>query len=364
MNRAEEMAVKADRLRAWMSQNDYAGVMLNSRANFAWLTGGGLSYIDASSEQGVGAMLVTADAVSLVANNIEARRFVEEELVGLDVKVIEFPWYTEEGERDAVAKVIGGGRLATDSGGAGEAIKALRTPLLGVEIERYRALGRMSTQLTEGICREIRAGMSEDDVVAMTQERFARQGIRVPVYLVAADERIDLRRHPISKGRSIERRVMVVVCAEANGLWVNLTRLVNFERIGGELELKHRAVCEIDATANAATRPGRTLGEVFADIVSAYESQGFADEWKFHHQGGSTGYNGRDVFGNPTAEAIVQADQAYAWNPSITGTKCEDTMLVTDDGFEWITEPGDDWPVVEVEREGRVLRRAGIYDAS
>lgn len=365
MDRSQETAVKLDRLRSFIAEHDLPGVLLRSRANFAWLTGGGLSYIDASSEKGVGSLLVTAEHLFFVANNIEAQRFVDEELDGLgSPQVIEYPWYTDESEMEAIRKVMGNGVPAVDLGDGGEpypeAIKGLRTPLVDAEIERYRELGKLATVLTEGVCHRIAPGMSEDDVVAMTRHAFAERGVRVPVLLVAADERIELRRHPISKGRRIERRVMLVVCAEAHGLWVNLTRLVNLEPIAAELAMKHEAVCRIDATVNDATRPGRTLGEIFAELVEAYEANGFADQWQYHHQGGSTGYAGRDAFATPTSDVVVQADQAFAWNPSITGTKCEDTMLVGADGLAWLTEPGEGWPVVEVEHAGRTYRRAGI----
>lgn len=362
MNREQEMAVKVDRLRQWIEQANLSGVLLKTRANFAWLTGGGLSYISAASEQGVGAMLVTPKTVALVANNIESRRFVEEELVGLNVEVIEFPWHEASGETDALGRVVAVDRLATDLT-HGDAITTLRSPLIEPEIARFRQHGRLTTQLTEQVCRSIKPGMTEDDVAAMVYHAFATHNVQVPVCLIAADERISTRRHPIYKSQPIDKRVMVVVCAEAGGLWTNLTRLVNFEPLDGELKFKHRACCQVDATANHLTTPGRKLNEIFADIVAEYANQGFADEWQLHHQGGSTGYHGRDAFANPSCESVVVTDQAFAWNPSITGTKSEDTMLVTDGGIEFLTGPGDDWPAVEIERDGVTYRRPDILVA-
>jgi len=359
MNREQEMAAKVDRLRQWMNANQKSGVLLQTRANFAWLTGGGLSYIDAASDQGVGAMLVTPDRVALVANNIEAQRFIEEELTGLSVETITFPWHDATAEAQALAEVVDVERLATDQTDA-DAITARRSPLLEPEVTRYREHGQLTTGLTEQVCRAIKPGMTEDDVAAMVYHAFATHNVQVPVCLIAADERISTRRHPIYKSQSIDKRVMVVVCAEAGGLWTNLTRLVNFEPLDGELKIKHRACCQVDVTANHVTTPGRKLNAIFADIVAEYANQGFADEWQLHHQGGSTGYHGRDAFANPTCESVVVTDQAFAWNPSITGTKSEDTMLVTEAGIEFLTGPGKDWPIVEIERDGVTYRRPDI----
>lgn len=369
MDRQEEVSAKLERLRAMMSDRGLSGLLLRDRGNFAWLTAGGLSYVNAGSETGVGALLVTADRFCLVANNIEARRFAEEELVGLDLDVVDYPWHEAWAEREAVAKIIDPASVGRDgpagAEGAGHdvaaAVTVARGRLLEPEVERYKVLGALTARTTEAVCRRIERGMSEDDVVAMLHHDLAKEGVRAPVCLVAADERIALRRHPISKGRPIDRRVMVVVCAEARGLIVALTRIVTFEPVDAELGAKHRAVCEIEAAACAATKPGRTLGEVFHEIVGAYERRGYGEEWRLHHQGGPCGYAGRDAFAVPGSRAAVQGEQAFAWNPSITGTKSEDTVLVRDDGsVEPISEPGPGWPTVSVEAGGLSMARADV----
>ena len=81
---------------------------------------------------------------------------------------------------------------------------------------------------------------------------------------------------------------------------------------------------------------------MFAAGVEAYAEQGFEGEWRSHHQGGLTGYRGREVFGTPGEPALIPAQAAVAWNPSIAGgAKSEDTALVTADGVEVITRTPD-----------------------
>jgi antitoxin VapB len=96
----------------------------------------------------------------------------------------------------------------------------------------------------------------------------------------------------------------------------------------------------VDATLHSGTIPGRRWCDVFAEAQRTYAQTGFADEWKKHHQGGPMGYELRDFKATPTEMRTVQPSQLVGWNPSITGTKSEDTII---SGGEVITiDP--DWP--------------------
>lgn len=129
---------------------------------------------------------------------------------------------------------------------------------------------------------------------------------------------------------------MVVVCAERGGLYANLTRFVHFEPPDGELAAKLEACQGILARLRDATRPGRTLGDVFDDCRTFYADAGFADGWRHHHQGGLTGYRSREVIAAPGGAQEITPGQAVAWNPSVTGAKAEETFVLTADGPELI----------------------------
>ena len=74
--------------------------------------------------------------------------------------------------------------------------------------------------------------------------------------------------------------------------------------------------------------------------IDAYARQGYENEWRLHHQGGPMGYAARDFKATPTETRLVAEHQLVGWNPSITGTKSEDTML---SGGEILTSM-EDWP--------------------
>ena len=113
---------------------------------------------------------------------------------------------------------------------------------------------------------------------------------------------------------------------------------VSRERAPHELAELVRVAAEVDAAYLDASRPGRTLGDVFAAGADVYAAWGFLEEWRGHHQGGLTGYRGREVFAVPGEPTRIPERAALAWNPSITGgAKSEDTALVTPDGLEIVT---------------------------
>jgi antitoxin VapB len=195
----------------------------------------------------------------------------------------------------------------------------------------------------------------------LTAESAWEEGLRPWVVLIASDERITRFRHPIATDKKVRQSAMIVVCAERYGLVCSATRLVSFGRVDADLKRRHEACCRVDAAFLAGSRPGRKLREVFADGQKAYAEAGYDGEWKLHHQGGLAGYLPREVIGTPTCETILPTSAALAWNPSITGTKSEDTVLSTSAGVEIITA-SKDWPMIRCEIGGQVFDRPAILE--
>src|SRR5512133_2450586 len=105
---SNEIQIKLQRLGQWLSQNNLDGVLLGTRANFAWVTGGRDNHIVSASETGVAAILATPDKLLCLANHIESPRFRGEELAGMGIDVIDFPWWNPQQTREGVAQVIAG----------------------------------------------------------------------------------------------------------------------------------------------------------------------------------------------------------------------------------------------------------------
>lgn len=364
-----ELETKQVRLNSFLDRHKLDGVILWHRNNFAWITCGGDNHVVNSTPVGFAAILATREKRVCLANSIEAPRFKLEELVDKGIEVIDFPWWDAAATKKVVGEVLGKRKVATDADDFGLGLAALpgdfaelRWSLTGPEIERYRDGCRKAALALEKACRKLKPGMSEFEVAGIIDCHVRDTGSKPVVTLVAADERAEKFRHAIPTGHKIRKHVMCVTCAEGSGMIANLTRWVHFGPIPSDLQTKQQSICNIDAAVNLATRPGRTFGEIFTDLQSAYEREGWPDQWKLHHQGGSTGYAGREALGMPGSPIKVLENQAFAWNPSIVAAKSEDTVLVTSKGIEVLTAHSGDWPTVEGRAGDRVLPRAGILE--
>jgi Xaa-Pro aminopeptidase len=362
-----EIQTKQRRLAEFLERHQLDGVLLQLRGNFAWITGGRDNHIANNTESGVASILATADGRVCLANNIEAPRMEREELARAGVPVVSFPWYDRKKAAAKVAEVIAGRRVAADVDPLGVGLpplpaqfNELRWSLTEEEVVRYREGGRRASAAMETACRSIEFRDSEFSIAGALDYHLHHAGLTPLVTLVASDERIERFRHPIPTSKSVEQYVMLVTCAAYGGLISCLTRFVSFGPVSSALEAKLQAIADIDAAINLSTRPRRMLGELFAVLQKAYADNDHADQWKMHHQGGPTGYANREALGLPDSPVVVRDNQAFAWNPSIPGIKCEDTVLCTDDGIEVLTKHSDEWPTVVGKFEGKELPRADV----
>ena len=361
MNRQEEVETKLERVRTWLEGAGLEAVVLGSQANFAWLTGGGNNYVQVGDAAGEASLLVTVDKAYLLTNNIELRRLLEEEVAGLPFEPVDWMWYQRDAANEHVARLCNAAKTVSDLGFLGlplapDGFRGLRYTMMPPEIERYRRLGVEAAQAVETACRNAQPGETELDTAASLAFECQKRDILPLVNLVAGDDRIARYRHPLPTRNHIRRTMLVALTGRRHGLHISLTRVVSFGPLDSDLAARHRAVTAIDTRFNLESRAGASLGEIVSKAIEQYASEGFPQEWELHHQGGLAGYAGREIFGTPAAEYRLKHNQVLTWNPSITGTKSEDTVLLTENSPEVLTRTGT-WPELAVELPtGRLLR--------
>ena len=209
------------------------------------------------------------------------------------------------------------------------------------------------------VARAVCPGMTESEIARRLYDAALGIGGRATVVLVAADDRIARFRHPMPTGRQWNRIVMLVACIQRAGLVVALSRIVSVGPPDADVSRRTEAAAEVFRRLLDATRQGVRGRDLFAVAQRAYRDVGFEGEERRHHQGGAIGYRSREWVAHPVSDEIVQGRQAFAWNPSITGTKVEDTVLLTENGIELITAT-DGWPALMLAAQGRSHAAAGI----
>ena len=364
MNRLEEVQNKLKSVRAWLQRNGLKALLVNSQANFAWLTGGGENYVSMGDAAGEAFLLIVPDRTFLLTNNIELRRLQDEEVADLPFEAVTWSWRRGGAAREKLAGLCDVSKAVSDLGSLGlpkvpDDFHELRYTMSPPEIQRYRRLGQNSAQALEEVCLSFEPGDSELDIAASLAFQCQKRNILPLVNLVAGDERIARYRHPLPTENRVRKTMLVALTGRRQGLHISLTRLVSFGRVDPGLLARHRAVAAVDARYILESRAGVTLGEVVSRAIEQYALEGFPQEWDLHHQGGLTGYAGREIFGTPDSEYRLQHNQVLTWNPSINGTKSEDTILLTAGGPEVLTRTGS-WPELKVDLPVGALHRPAI----
>ncbi len=359
----EELEIKTERIASMLVREGLSAVILNAQHNFSWFTGGASNGIDLSRENGAGSLLITRSGRRyLLADNIEMPRLLAEEVLAADFEPVEFNWREPALDR---ARGLSGGDIATDVpmfhgvASVEPAIAKCRFQLTKGELQRYRTLGRDAGEAMMRVIADLTPGETEMSVAGKLNKRFRLAEMTPVVTLVGADERIERFRHPIPTEKIWTRTLLIVTCARRHGLIVSLSRILCAGEVSAELQRRTDAAAFVNAAMLDATRPGTTAADLYAAADKAYSQMGFAGEIDLHHQGGAAGYKPREWVAHPNSSEVVLLDQAFAWNPSITGTKVEETVITTDTGVQAITS-SPDFPQIITHLGGREYVSPGV----
>lgn len=364
MDRTAEISNKTERIVRILADQNLGGALVKSRHNFSWLTAGGDNGIDLASEAGSCTLLVRQDGKRFVlANRIEMPRLLAEELSLQEFEPVEFSWEKEKGSPTfvsdlAVSLLDSKGILGSDTPIDSRfpvveaALASCRYQLTSAEISRFRSLSQDAGAALGKLVRNLQPGQSEQEVARQVAGVLSNYEITAVVNLVAADERIEKFRHPVPTIHPWTKVLMVVVCARRKGLTASLTRLISVGPVSDELRRRTFVSARVNAELLAATRPGVTGADLYRLAADTYAEEGFEGEEQRHHQGGACGYRTRDWVAHPKNQETVQPNQAFAWNPSVTGSKVEETCIAFDSEVEVISRsPG--WPQISIEIDGR-----------
>lgn len=366
MKYKNELDVKLERIRQMLKEEDFDACYIKRQDNFAWLTCGGINYIGLADMGNCG-LLVTNNETFAVTNNIEAPRMLEEEaLEELGFKILYDTWYNDGFENDKIKEICGDGGIGCDHhSGLGtniaDKIQPLRYSLTEEEIERYKIGGRLFSWALEETISSVEPGDTEIEVAGRLNLAIRKKGLQEVTIMCASDERIYNYKHPIPTNKKIRERVQLGANIRYKGLTICATRYVNFVPLTDELKEQYRKNVEIDCTLIHNTIPGKSYQHPFLAGKKVYEDFGYGKDFEKHHLGGPIGYVPRDFRVGFSHDGIIPINQAFCWNPSVTGTKSEDTIIITEKGPIFITKPYL-FPTISVDIDGTVYERPAILE--
>ncbi len=366
----KERETKYQLVKAFLEKEGLTGILLTQVRNVYWITAGVTNtQIVLNKDVGAASLLFMKDGSKhVICNGSEADRLMDESLRELGYELTMYDWYKANPQQDVRGDIIrelaNGGKIGSDIDFPNTVLVAdkftkLRYSLTEPEIKRYRWLGKQVAEAVETVCRRLEPGMDEYEIEAMTAAELRSRGIFPTVLLIGVDERIYKYRHALPGGTTLEKYGMVNVVAEKWGMPMAVTRFVHFGPLPEELQSKLEKTARVNARFQAATVPGKSCAEIFEECKQWYAEVGYEGEWKKHHQGGAIGYNDREYVIYPGIQETVQKRQAFAWNPTITGAKVEDTMIAYQDSMEVVTRTGN-WPMIDVELNGKIYPQPGI----
>lgn len=360
----EEIEVKLRRLRTFLNDQSFDAVLLTRQTSVAWLTAGMDHVVVRLADPGFAWALVSRDEAVILALNNEGPRLADEEKVtdlGFQLRLA--PWWNANLVSCAEELITQAGfsNVANDGFGPGMsvpvALQKLRLQLMEGERQRFSELGNDVCQVVEGALTELSPAvmrtMSERQLAAKVSAGFEERGILAGGMLIGGSERRERFRHPTVSEAILGSSLVIVVVGVRGGLHVALSRLVSAGSADAEMVSRHAAACSVEGALIDASRPGATWLEAFEAGIQAYASLGFVDEWKEHTQGGPIGYGPREFVVTPSPQPSplslrrIEGSEAFAWNPTVQGTKSEDTFMLIDGQLASVSN-STTWPMVDV----------------
>ena len=226
------------------------------------------------------------------------------------------------------------------------------------ELAILRDAGARISRLAASLPEWVRGGRSERDIAADLNHAMARAGFSRPAFetIVASGPNAALP-HARPGGRVLAAGDLVVVDfgGVLDGYAVDMTRTLSVGPPGDRALRLHAAVLEAQSAAAAAVRPGARVHDVDAAARQVLDRHGYGGAVR-HAVGHGLGLDvheeprlSRDAPDgtSPLAAGMVVTIEpgAYLDAPmesgqaadAATGVRIEDDLVVTDDGFEWLT---------------------------
>ena len=355
-DKRRELHEKERRINNCIESGHYDAIIIGRQDNFAWLTSGGRNFILSASDVGAAMVVFTKSNKYVVANTMDGKRIIDEELADSDYELINLKWH-EKTIEETICDLVKGCNAVSDVYIAGiqydpSAVYRLHFPLMKEEVERYRTHAAMAESILRKVADELKPGMSEKDAEALLNIEYAKHGFVNSVILVGADARIEKYRHPVPTDSKIQRMLLLAPAPRKDGLYMPISRMICFDdHLPSELREKYDTLLRFEANVFSRCVAGTRFVDIMEFEKKLYQASSYPDEWQGHFMGGITGYYPNDPVQYRNPEAKVKTMQTFNWYLTVTGAKVEEILLTNESGNELLSVKGA-WPLRKMEACG------------
>jgi Xaa-Pro dipeptidase len=361
LDRTAEVVRRHRLLVDFLRAEGYSAALLESPANFAWLTASD-SHRRCTSAASRPALFVTPEARVIVCNNVDTPLLFEHEVAGLGFQLKERPW--SEPRHVMLADLCRGRRVAGDTPRAnvldvGMHLQGMRMPLSEYDIGRLRSAGRMVAHAVEATARGMSPGRTEAEIAAELSHRLVKHCVHPERLQVVGDGRGNRFRHWTFSDTPVHKYCTISAVARYQGLHVAAARTVSFGDPTTELLNHYQQAALVLATGMFFSQAGWELFEVWNRVKRIYEKCGAGEEWRLADQADVVEYEFGSVPLMPTSEFKLFPGVPIYWHPSVGPVLTGETVLVTEQGAELLT-PATDWPTVPISVKGSPVEVPGM----
>lgn len=356
-----EFARKVERIRRYLEENDFTGMLLCRRDNFSWLTTGGDSAIIETTEFGFGIIVVTRTKTYLTAQTMDAAWLMDLMLEGCDIEPVVLKWNEETREEKALE--LAGERPVSDRELPGcecrfKDILKLHYPLTEADIEMYREWGRIYEEILAKVVDKVTPDMTELEVKKMAIAEYLKEDAYASIFLIGSGERLNRYRHPVPSDKQLEKVVLIHPGMRRYGQHCLITRMFCFGEAPEKLRKDYDFLNLLQAQTLSMCRPGVRLGDIIEARRQLVFESGYEKEWQLHYPGGFTEYYVGTAQWGIDNEPICE-NMCLDWYLTVTGAKVEELALIKNDGIELLSVNGF-WPVKQYTYNGQTFELPDI----
>lgn len=353
----DDAGLKLGRVRRYLKEKGFTGLVLLRQDNFAWITTGGMNRVVIPSAEGFGAAVITEKEAFLVAQVMDGQRIMDEELNGLPLEYVPLRWY-EESVLERALK-LAGDRPAADVPCRAECplseIYDLHFPYTPLEIARFHEIGAIADEALTLVARAVVPGMTDYEAEAMLLQEFARRGVVSDVVLVGTDERIFKYRHPNPVGAKLGKYVLLTPAVRYKGLHCNIARSVYFgDSVPGEIARPYEAVRQVSANCMALCKTGASYWDILEEHKALLTEFGYPDEWRGHYPGGRIGYFICQAGHSLDPKRRITETEAFEWFITVSGAKTAELTVKDGETISVASSTGL-WPSTDITRHGQTF---------